>query len=320
MSHFTVLIIGENIEEQMARYEESTKNPQFRTFVNTEKEDLIEYMTKTLKVVILPNGKKTTEYDQDYKVYDPKLFYSKYVFPEGSITREEKFCEFFETFEEYKDKWCGSETRDAEMGEYGYWNNPESRWDWYSVGGRWTGFFKPKAGASGTLGRSGAFDNKPRSGWVDSALIKDIDFEGMRAENIKKANEDYDKLESVLKGRKVPSWTKILASVNDDVEKAREIYHSDPVKNDLTAAGIIVFGDYEEEFKNSREEYLEDAASRTAMPYALVKDGKWYQKGEMGWFGISHDEKEQSQWNDEVWKLLNELPGDTLVTLLDCHI
>lgn len=40
-----------------------------------------------------------------------------------------------------------------------YWYNPDAKWDWYEVGGRWSGLLKTKSGEH-----------------VNEALIKDVDF------------------------------------------------------------------------------------------------------------------------------------------------
>lgn len=49
--------------------------------------------------------------------------------------------------------------------------NPKSKWDWYSLGGRWSGLIKLKEGATGIEGRSGVFDNETG---IDQALKGDI--------------------------------------------------------------------------------------------------------------------------------------------------
>lgn len=54
--------------------------------------------------------------------------------------------------------------------------------------------------------------------------------------------------------------------------------------------------------------------------FAVVKDGEWYEKGEMGWWGITRNEKAEAKWDKEFKKLLKGLPKDTLVTLVDAHI
>lgn len=54
--------------------------------------------------------------------------------------------------------------------------------------------------------------------------------------------------------------------------------------------------------------------------FAVVKDGKWYERGKMGWFGVVTDKKDKDAWNEEVKQLLASLPPDTLLTMYDCHI
>ena len=54
--------------------------------------------------------------------------------------------------------------------------------------------------------------------------------------------------------------------------------------------------------------------------FAVVKDGKWYERGKMGWFAVVTDKKDEDVWIEEVKQLLASLPPDTLLTMYDCHI
>ena len=56
------------------------------------------------------------------------------------------------------------------------------------------------------------------------------------------------------------------------------------------------------------------------VPYAVVKDGKWYQKGKMGWWGMSSNEMSQDKWNQKFWEMINSLDPETQLSLIDCHI
>jgi hypothetical protein len=60
-----------------------------------------------------------------------------------------------EYMEFYEDEGCEV---DIETGKRGYWQNPNAKWDWYEVGGRWHNALKLKDGTRG-----------------DSAFIRDID-------------------------------------------------------------------------------------------------------------------------------------------------
>jgi hypothetical protein len=318
MSHFTVVVIGNDIDEQLAPYAEQDFEPQYGEFQDKEDEYKNEYENEEVEIVVLADGSLHSKYAKQFQ--DNKSWSNNYVYPSDSTIRKGKHSELYPTFEDYMREWHGSDERDEVKDRYGYWHNPNAKWDWYSVGGRWTGYFKPKDGTVGELGESGAFGNKPKEGWVDSIRLCDIDFDGMKAEAIKEANETYDKLEEVLKGRPLPSWNAIREKNNNDIDAARAEYHGLKVVQDLNKDGFHIMGDYVETFGRSREEYVAKKTNAVAVPYAVVKDGKWYQKGEMGWFGMSNDELTQDQWNEQFWKMLEELDPETVLTLVDCHI
>ena len=56
------------------------------------------------------------------------------------------------------------------------------------------------------------------------------------------------------------------------------------------------------------------------VPFCIVINGEWYEKGEMGWFGLTTNEKGKQNWEDEVKSLISNLPEDSEVTLIDFHI
>jgi hypothetical protein len=78
----------------------------------------------------------------------------------------------------FNDKWGEDESEGTygadEEGMY-QWStyNPQSKWDWWALGGRWTGFYKLNDGSKGILGEPGAFGNIAADG-VDVARKGDI--------------------------------------------------------------------------------------------------------------------------------------------------
>lgn len=320
MSHFTMIVFGTEIDEQLFPFNEQSEEPEHKSFVSTEAEDMSKYLTKTLKVITLPDGTTTNKYDEKYRVVEGGFSSSSYVYPEGHSIEEKKFCEYFKTFEQYMESWCSS-TRDEETGEYGYWCNPNGKWDWYQIGGRWSGFFKLKNGCLGKVGQSGSFKNEPRAGWADSARIKDIDFEYMREDVRQEANKQYDELEKVLQGRSLVSWKEMIKDCKDDeLEAASIVYNEMQVIKDLKAANIDPWGDYVEEFKNSRAEYVKSCVDSVGVTFGFVLESKWFEKGQMGGFGMSYNEQDQDTWNEAYWKMVGSLDPDTLMTVVDCHI
>lgn len=55
-------------------------------------------------------------------------------------------------------------------------------------------------------------------------------------------------------------------------------------------------------------------------PFAVLKHGKWYEKGKMGWWAMVSNEKPQDVWDKEVKELLADVAPDTPVAIYDCHI
>lgn len=72
---------------------------------------------------------------------------------------EKEFKEEYPTFDEYMQNY-EHEERDKKTNDYGYWENPNSKWDWYEIGGRFRGIIPLKNGNKMTI-----------------AQIKDINFD-----------------------------------------------------------------------------------------------------------------------------------------------
>lgn len=207
------------------------------------------------------------------------------------------------------------------------YTNPNAKWDWWVVGGRWTGYFKLKEGATGELGSPGVFGRPAENGYVDSILKKDLDIDGMRKEEEELAAKKYDLVFEGTKGTEEPkSWEHVREVMfPGQIDLARNFFHN---QERIVAFKKVCqenedlfgwFADYEP-YNVSRVEYLKRARNSALSTYALVKDSKWYSKGEMGWFGMSDDKVSQDEWNEKFNQLIDECPDDTRFTLVDCHI
>jgi len=56
--------------------------------------------------------------------------------------------------------------------------------------------------------------------------------------------------------------------------------------------------------------------------WAIVKDGVWYEKGSMGWFGMSGESDDEAlDWEMNMFdRFIKDLPEETRLTVVDCHI
>ena len=137
---------------------------------------------------------------------------------------------------------------------------------------------------------------------------------------MKEANETYDKLDAVLKGRPLPSWKATLKKYGEDIDSARLEYNNLDVTKDLNTARFFCFDDLVDEYKNSREEYVESRKAKMMVPLAFLQNSQWYERGNMGWFGITSNEMNTDDWNKQFWDMINSLKPDTKLTIIDCHI
>lgn len=195
MSHFTVLVIGPNPDDQLAPFHEfecTGHNDQYVKDIDITEKILKDYKEGKEKFIIAPDGAKLYPYDElfyrepteeeskvigrgsgytkeglmyssrdwnDGKGYRAKIHY----IPEGYEEKEFSYEELY-SFKEYVEKEdydliLSNEKPDIE-GKHKYRyaikdekeevikivrrTNPNSKWDWYQLGGRWNGFFKVK--------------------------------------------------------------------------------------------------------------------------------------------------------------------------------
>ena len=203
MSHYVVLVIGDDPELQLEPFDESIEVEPYCTGTISEKDkqDMLDYY--------IGRGYQFSSFEECYKVKGFDWNGNRYKFVDG--------------------EW-------KEFSTY----NQDSKWDWYELGGRWSGcFIKLKKGAEGKIGnRSLGIGNKAG---VDQAYKRDIDFD-----------------------------------------------------------------------KIDRKHFI---------PYAVLYEGEWISRGEMGWFGVSMNEQyDEREWESKVWELIDNASDDTLFSFYDLHI
>ncbi|EGL1721312.1 hypothetical protein [Salmonella enterica] len=279
MSHFTVLVIGNNPEQALAPYHE---------FECTGIDDrYIREMDITEEVRGDVKEQGSVEESVIYNLGD------------DSIVSDESEVDLAD-----QHKFGYAIIRNGELIKAVRRTNPNAKWDWYCLGGRWDGFF---------LHKNGMLTNSLRKG--------DIDLAGMLSDKAIEAKRDYEKFAVAVSGHEFPrTWTSVRTEIKD-IDKAREFYKSQPAIKSIKEAGInLLFECAVEHYGDDEQAYVIRQVNCVLSPYAIIHEGNWIAKGEMGWFGLSEDEVTQDQWNEKVSELISKLQDETMLSLYDCHI
>jgi hypothetical protein len=297
-----------------------------------------------------------TRYSKDYKnntIYVQRIPQGwKEV--EAPTSKVESFAQWAEGYYGVKPVGFGKAPNKAKTHKYGYIlldkdgkvkkivdrTNPNKKWDGYQIGGRWNGFFKLKPAAVGAalvgVGAPGlqGYDSgyvAPGPDRADVCQKGQVDIAGMRDDAGAEAAKRYDLFSSATAGLPAfVSWNTILLEHGIDteadkpdytnIEAARSAFHAQPVVQALRSNEATRWYDAED-FQMTKAEYVQSARDGALSTYALLHEGVWYSKGRMGWFGMSLDETmTQAQWNAETAKLIDSLPDETMLTVVDCHI
>lgn len=326
MSHFTVLVIGGDPDALLAPYDETLGvEPYWKPLV--DRADQHWYYAHLVKEGKLPMD----------------------------ATLEELLAALNEAFPEDTEE----EALRVENGvlEQRSTYNPNSKWDWYQIGGRWRGMFLlkepiPMLGEfTPVVGKPGVGDNEPHHE-ADQALKVQIDWDGMRAAARQEGEETWQGLEAALRNagltladepgtfeafrdKRLPPDIagRALSDLSEEeqdrqaaaMREIRATWQALPFNAALADAGIYFFlVDPVEEFclaeDDPREAYLARCELDAGVPFALVTpDGEWHEKGRMGWFGVG-EEQPEAVWAKKVREVIDAQPDDMLFTMVDCHI
>lgn len=173
---------------------------------------------------------------------------------------------------------------DPITGERGYWFNPDARWDWYEVGGRWKDELRLLPG------RVGEYGERSR---CDCALVNDCDF----------------RVDNAARQKALRFWeVAVEGKPLEDGESGEDFQTCYQPQYYIDQYGTKDnYARYQSVFK----------------PYAFVTaDGEWCETGHMGWFGCDDATAEsRERYSREFEEYLKVAKAERLyVTMVDCHI
>lgn len=337
MSHFTVLVIGDEPEARLQPFHEfecTGVDDEYVQDVDKTDEARERYQASTETMLRAADGSLHSFFDgagnwrpefsrpdESAQAFDKcrrvAMVPDGYAQIEVPIASIQRFADWAAEYYGAPVVPFGSVPDKSEKHKYGYItvdatgdvirvidrSNPHKKWDWYALGGRWGGKLTLKAG-----------------GAADQAIKRDIDFDAMRDEAGAKAGVKWDNANRIIAGREIRSWKAMREAHPGAIDTARDAYWSQAAVKDLKSAELLGFDDDPTDYAVSRDVYVQRARDTSITTFAVLRDGVWYERGEMGWWGAVHDEKDRDEWNRQYSALLDSVHDFTLLSVYDCHI
>lgn len=287
MTHFTVMVVGDDVEGQLRPYDEDG------VFFRETDDD--------------PYEKLGVPKDADDKKIDEAFAFKTMGMDNDS------------------DEWYELERAQRMLLDPGarreYDTNgprPPSRWDWWQIGGRWQGYLLDTKGRPIDQGRKAEIDvaamrqqaeDEARKWWERwekviagtprptpwSAFIRRVEDPSLPDYTIERAREEYGRQPRV---KKVDEWDRGNSS-----------------------EAVLGFFSKPDDIPETLEEYVAQRRNTRLTTSAYVFEGKWHENGRTGWWGVTFDETmTQDEWDQKFSEWFDTLPDDTLITIVDCHV
>ena len=284
MSHFAMGVIVEKskiedatnindvIAEQIAAYDENINVEEYDQQCYCIGRQVIDLATK---VVVEETGKTVEDFREETKDIKDR--------DEADKRWHELTGDYFRRIDELESQLMKNviPKLDCEecngTGFYKSTYNPLSKWDWWQIGGRWTGLldgYKPSEDP----------DN------IEDCYL--CNATGLRNDNvgrnIREENPEYtcNGCQGTGKMLKWPSsWKRY--------------------EGDIASISVA----------------LEDLEKYGGFFGYVTPEKEWIEKGKMGWWAITTNEKDKDTWAEESKNILNKYnTDDYLIVVVDCHI
>lgn len=312
MTHFAVLVAGEDVEKRLAPYDENLE-------VDPHWVD-DDFMFTAAAHQALAHLAGVVPYSDEDNV-------SREAIREKAktITAEEA-AKHLNTHEpgDYRAVDGRVQTRTT--------RNPDAKWDWWVVGGRFNNYWpirKPFKGDESCV----SYDDSQgglmtpiehRLDRADSAMVKAIDLEEMTSaakENAKTFHRTIT--ETVDEFGEIP----LVPGIDEGTREAFQEWWNTPVVKTLVERLydeppiMLSPDDIVGPAETSFDDYVEYCAASSVIPYAVLDDDGWHAPGEMGFWAMSTDRfHDRVKFAIDMYDRIRNLPEDTWLTIVDCHI
>lgn len=323
MSHFSVLVATQDksLSETLLPYHEHecTGIDEYCQWVDDIQDEHYErYTTETTEYVIDCDGirigaKHDTKNSliksmwKTVKSDDDPFPRQEFVLDIGYDVVDVPFTEVYPTFDEFMEKYCGYTDKNPATGRFERWTNPNKKWDWYTVGGRFGQSLKLYNGKE-----------------VDLATASDVNWNAMFDERKAHLEKQYDSFHHSYSNATISEEKRY--NYTDWCNRYDKVIEVFPTFEDFARADFAFtkinwhmwsLSDAIDILKSPKEKY----STPGALTFAFIDlQGEWKQEAEMGWWGMSDSSKGTDGYDGEWWEFVQNLPGDAVVYIVDCHI
>lgn len=206
---------------------------------------------------------------------------------------------------------CNPKEVDGKL-TFGRTTNPNKKWDWWTIGGRWSEELV-------SLGKK-----------CDRCLASEADLESMRLERIKERNEAIDRYAEraeMTRERYVFMWNEHNARYKhwrglwEKSDKSERLwdYFNRNISTGFYEIWTRIFGGFSglegDTPYATVQEWIDNAPP--LLTFALLDaEGIWHQRGRMGWFACVSDENKS--WEQQFPELLAKIDPSHFITVVDC--
>ena len=182
---------------------------------------------------------------------------------------------WYSSFEAYCDEHRGFVK--ASDGRWGYTYNPNAKWDWWQIGGRFPNRFLVPAGLQDCIPSAKDDDGEsaiPPEGYqyADAARKKDICWDVMRKIAVDTVEKRYQKCVRAFESKDITDFGPLCRILDEGISAWGEM--------------LYLKGETLDEYKARKG--ATDLDRYMCHTYAFVdRNGDWAGSGDMGWFGIS---------------------------------
>lgn len=331
MSHFTVLIdvpheghLDFQVADVLEPFYEQTEDKDYLEFIDKTAEIQDDYLNKTADCIQTPDGRFLPQYHAALRglVIKDGTVVSNHAGPLHHAKKTRKSRKYkahlnyplrkiYKSIESYAEEYCYYTYSDSEQA-YGYYTNPNAFWDWYQIGGRWPFELLVKADCSTydpgdrswTTEKSNMRPAPEGYIWVPAAAKGDVEWELMRELGIRNKSEKFKQLKECFDTGVLPPDSPLTQIAEDGIHSWGKLIY----RKDETLEGFL------------ERNNLGDSCKYPVNFYGCIRDGEYLSVGDMGWWGISSNEKEEQVWRSILQQYIESVPDEHILVVVDCHI